>query len=326
MKRFMRILRRWLLMAIILSLLICGGLHLYRLIFSLSYQYDGALDGVNLSQNVTPDSSITNIALFGVDTREVDIGTRSDSMMVLTVDNTRHKLKLTSLMRDSLVPIEGHGKDKLCHAYSFGGPELAIRTINQNYGTDISEYIAVDFGQMKELIDKVGGVYIDVSEKERVEANKFIKEYQKEKGVPKDERTPIEASGYQHLNGVQAMCYARIRKGGTGDDWGRVERQSIVLEAMFDQVRDMDTAALIGLMTEIMPGMTSSLSLREMLPLVMGALQDGKPALTHSRLPVDGEWEYAGSAGEYIKFDLSLAADQLYDFIYNDITPGASPS
>lgn len=326
MKRFMRILRRWLLMAVVLTLLICGGLYAYRLVFSLSYNYDGGLDGVDLAQNVTPDSSITNIALFGVDTRDVDIGTRSDSMMILTVDNTRHKLKLTSLMRDSLVPIEGHKKDKLCHAYAYGGPELAIRTINQDFGTDISEYITVDFGQMKGLIDKVGGVYVDVSEKERVEANKFIKEYQKEKGVPKDERTPIEAAGYQHLNGVQAMCYARIRKGGTGDDWGRVERQSIVMQAMFNQVQEMGTGELIGLMTEMMHDVTTSLSPAEIIPLLLGAMKDGKPAIEHSRIPADGDWEYGGSAGEYIKFDLDRASEQLHAYIYDDIPPGGAAS
>lgn len=324
MKRFLRILRRWLLMAVVLTLLICAGLYVYRFFFSFSYRYDDGLTGVDLAQNVTPDSSITNIALFGVDTRDVDIGTRSDSMMILTVDNKRHKLKLTSLMRDSLVAIEGHKRDKLCHAYAYGGPELAIRTINQNFGTDIAEYITVDFGQMKELIDQIGGIYVDVSEKERVEANKFIKAYQKEKGVPVDERTPIAEAGYQHLNGVQAMCYARIRKGGTGDDWGRVERQSIVLQAMFDQVKGMSTTELISLMTEMLPHVTTSLSPTEIVPLLLGELKDGKPTIEHTHFPADGDWEYSGSSGEYIKFDLEKAAEKLQDYIYNDVSPDSS--
>lgn len=324
MKRFVRILRRWLFMAVLLTLLICIGLHAYRLVYSLSYQYDSELNSKNLAQNVTPDSSITNIALFGVDTREVDIGTRSDSMMVLTIDNTRHKLKLTSLMRDSLVAIDGHGKDKLCHAYSYGGPELAIRTINQNFGTDISEYAAVDFGQMKTLVDQVGGIYIDVSEKERKEANKFIREYQSEKGVPRKERTPIEEAGYQHLNGVQAMCYARIRKGGTGDDWGRVERQSVVLQAMFGQIQQMKTTELVALMGEMLPNVTTSLSPTEILPLFYGALKGGKPQIEHSRIPADGEWDYGGSSGEYITFDLEQAQNRLLDYIHEDQAPNTA--
>lgn len=311
-------------MAVIIALLITGGLYAYRLIFTevFSYNYDRSLDHADLAENYVPDGSITNIALFGVDTRDIDIGTRSDSMMVLTVDNTRHKLKLTSLMRDSRVPIEEHGDDKLCHAYAYGGPELAIRTINQNFGTNISEYVTVDFAQMKVLIDLVGGVYIDVSEKERKEANKFIKEYQKEKGVPAAERTPIEEAGYQHLNGVQAMCYARIRKGGTGDDWGRVERQSVVLQAMFDQVQTLDKNELIALMKNMMPYVTTSLSPGEIVPLLLGAIQGGMPEIVHTRVPVDGEWTYSKS-GQYIDYDLDRAAELLRNFIYSDQLPAA---
>lgn len=303
-------------MAVVLALLVTGGLYIYRYVFS--FTHDASLDGVDLAAKVKPDSSITNIALFGVDTRTVDIGTRSDTIMVLTVDNTRHKIKLTSLMRDSRVPVEGHGEDKLAHAYAYGGPELAIRTINQNFDMDITEYITVDFAQMKLLVDLVGGVYIDVSEKERKEANKFIGEYCVQLGVPEEQIPYIIKAGYQHLTGVPAMCYARIRKGGTGDDWGRVERQGIVLQAMMNQVQSMNTAQLIELMQKMMPYVTTSLSVTEILPLLVGAVKDGVPALEHTRVPLDSEWEYSKS-GEYIIYDLERAAQLLNDYIYNNI-------
>lgn len=320
MKRFLRILRRWMLIAVVLTVLITVGLYAYRMLFS--YQYDGTIDAEDLAINVKPDTKITNIALFGLDTRDYgEIGTRSDCMMILTIDNTHGKIKLTSLMRDSLVPIEGHGETKLAHAFSFGGPELSIRTINKNFGTNISDYASVDFGQLKVLVDLVGGVYIDLTEEERVEANKFIKEYQKEKGVPKDERTPIEQAGYQHLNGVQAMCYGRIRKGNTGDDWGRVERQSIVLQAMLAQVQDMSVTEMISLMQEMLPYLTTSLSPSELVPLVVGAVKDGVPQIEHARVPNDGEWEYSADGG-YIVYDLDRAAQIIQDFIYNDVVPG----
>lgn len=314
----MRILRRWTLMAVVLTLAVTLGLYVYRTVFA--YTYDGSLKGADLAANVTPDSGVTNIALFGVDTRTVDIGTRSDTMMVLTVDNKRHKLKLTSLMRDSRVEVEGHDEDKLCHAYAYGGSKLAIRTINRNFGMDIQDYITVDFAQMKALVDAVGGIWIDVSEKERIEANKFIKAYQKEKGVPRDERTPIEEPGYQHLNGVQAMCYARIRKGGTGDDWGRVERQSVVLNAMLGQVKNLSAGELVTLVQTMMDDVTTSLSPAELMPLVLGAVKGGMPELVHTRVPVDGAWEYSPS-GQYIVYDLEQASDALRAFIYDDILP-----
>ncbi len=320
MRQFLRALRRLLLVAIVLSILITLGLYAYRLVFS--YSYDGTLDETALDANIKPDTSITNIALFGLDTRSYDIGTRSDCMMILTVDNTRGKLKLTSLMRDSRVPIPGHGETKLCHAYTYGGAELAIRTINRDFGTNITDYVAVDFAQLKILVDLVGGVYIDVSEEEQAEANKFINEYCTEKGVPDDEIPLIESSGYQYLTGVPAMCYARIRKGNTGDDWGRVERQGEVLEAMFAKVQTMSKKDLLTLVQKFLPYVTTSLSTKELLPLVVGALQNGMPTMEHTRVPLDSEWEYS-SDGVYIEYDLEHAAQLIDQYIYDDITPSA---
>ncbi len=320
MRQFLRALRRLLLVAIVLSVLITLGLYAYRLVFS--YSYDDTLDETALDANIKPDNSITNIALFGLDTRSYEIGTRSDCMMILTVDNTRGKLKLTSLMRDSLVPIPGHGESKLCHAYTYGGAALAIRTINRDFGTNITDYVAVDFAQLKVLVDLVGGVYIDVSEEEQAEANKFIAEYCTEKGVPEDEIPLIESTGYQYLTGVPAMCYARIRKGDTGDDWGRVERQGEVLEAMFAKVQTMSKTDLLTLVQKFLPYVTTSLSTRELLPLVVGALQNGMPTLEHTRVPLDREWEYS-SDGVYIEYDLDHAAQLIDQYIYEDIVPNA---
>lgn len=325
MKRFLRSLRRLLLVAIILAILVTGGLYAYRFLFS--YTYDNSLESLSdesLDVSIKPDTSITNIALFGLDTRSYDIGTRSDCMMILTVDNTCGKLKLTSLMRDSLVEVPGYGRTKLCHAYADGGAELAIRTINRNFDMNITDYVSVDFSQLKVLIDLVGGVYVDVSEAERKETNKFIKEYCIEAGVPKKEIPYIEESGYQYLTGTPAMCYSRIRKGNTGDDWGRVERQGIILQAMFDRVKDLSVPDMLNLVEKFMPYVTTSLSPTEIFPLVVGALQNGTPTLEHTRVPIDGEWNYS-SDGVYIKYDLQRAAELLNRYIYEDIAPDVQP-
>lgn len=127
-----------------LAILFCIGLYGYRTMFG--YTYDSSLSDEDLAASVTADENITNIALFGLDTREGDKQSHSDCMMIVTVDNTRGKIKLISLMRDSLVDIDGYGEDKLNAAYFRGGPSLAIRTINENFGTDIKDYVAVDFG------------------------------------------------------------------------------------------------------------------------------------------------------------------------------------
>lgn len=311
----MRIVRRCLLLAVLTTLAITVGLFVYRFLFS--YTYDNSLEGLSdedLAVSAKPASGITNIALFGIDTRP-DEPTRSDCMMVMSVNADTGTIKLISLMRDSEVEIEGHGTQKLCHAYSYGGPELAIKTINQTFDLNITDYAEVNFVQMANLIGEVGGVDIDVSEAERVEANKYIKEYYESFDM---EPELIEEAGYQHLNGIQAMTYARIRKGGTGDDWGRVERQSIVLEAMFETVQDKSITELVAMMPRLLPYVTTSLKKSEMVSLAKGLFANGQPQIEHSRVPKDGEWEYGGSQEQYIVYDLDKAAEDINDYIYGD--------
>lgn len=322
LKRFQRRLIRVLTVLVVLSIVFCLGLYAYRSFFG--YTYDGSLFGQDLAAGVKADENITNIALFGLDTREGDTQSHSDCMMIVTVDNTRSKIKLISLMRDSLVDIDGHGENKLNAAYFLGGPSLAIRTINENFGTDITEYIAVNFEQLVEIIDALGGVEINVeTTAELLELNRVIRDYGIEQGK---EFAGVEQTGLQTLDGVQALCYGRIRKGGTGDDWARVERQSIVLEAMFTKVQSMGASELIGLMQKLVPYVTTSLSPTEIAPLIVGAVQDGVPTLEHTRVPLDGEWNYYGSSSEYILYDLDVATDHIHEYIYNDVFPGDTAS
>lgn len=322
LKRFQRRLIRVLTVLVLLSVIFCLGLYAYRSFFG--YTCDSTLSGEDLAAGIKADENITNIALFGLDTREGDTQSHSDCMMIVTVDNTRGKIKMTSLMRDSLVNISDHGEDKLNAAYFLGGPSLAIRTINENFGTDITEYIAVNFEQLVEIIDALGGVEIDVkTTEELLELNRVIRDYGIEQGK---EFEGVEQTGLQTLDGVQAMCYGRIRKGGTGDDWARVERQGIVLEAMFNKVQEMSASELIGLMQKLVPYVTTSLSPTELAPLIVGAVKDGVPTIEHARVPLDGEWDYYGASSEYILYDMDVAAEHIRAYIYDDVYPGESTS
>ena len=120
------------------------------------------------------DSRIVNIALFGLDAREDTDSGRSDVVMVLSVDKRHHTLKLTSILRDSEVAIEGYGYDKITHAYAYGGPELAIKTINQNFNLDIKNYVTVNFHQMAEIVDAFGGVDMDLTADEVYQLNQNL--------------------------------------------------------------------------------------------------------------------------------------------------------
>ena len=322
LKRFQRRLVRILTVLVLLSAVFCAGLYVYRTF--LGYNYDSSLQGEDLAAGIKADANITNIALFGLDTREGDTQSHSDCTMIVSVDNTRGKIKLISLMRDSLVNISGYGEDKLNAAYFLGGPSLAIRTINENFGTDITEYIAVNFEQLVEIINALGGVEINVETQEELdELNRVIRDYGIEQGQTFQS---VESTGLQTLDGVQALCYGRIRKGNTGDDWARVERQGIVMQAMFTKVQSMSASQLIGLMQKLMPYVTTSLSATEIAPLIVGALQHGVPELEHARVPLDGEWNYYGSSNEYILYDLDVSAEHIRAYIYDDIYPGESAS
>ncbi len=318
-KRLQRALFRTMAAVVALAILFCIGLYGYRTMFG--YTYDSSLSDEDLAASVIADENITNIALFGLDTREGDKQSHSDCMMIVTVDNTRGKIKLISLMRDSLVDIDGYGEDKLNAAYFRGGPSLAIRTINENFGTDIKDYVAVDFEQLVQIVDAIGGVDIDVqNDNELKELNRVIKDYGAERGK---EFSGVEKTGLQTLDGVQALCYGRIRKGDTGDDWARVERQSVVLNAIFTKLQSASATELIGSMRKLVPYVTTSLSPTDMASLIVGAVKNGIPTLEHTRIPVDGEWSYSGNSSEFITYDLDVAADHIHAYIYDDADIGS---
>ncbi len=314
-RRLFRVIWRCLLL-VILVILIAGGWFAFQFFTDNGYQRDTeSLQGADLAVQEKADSSVTNIALFGVDA-DNDGTRRTDCIMVLSLDRAEGEVKVTSLMRDSKVQIDGYGTGKLNHAYSYGGPALAIRTINQNFDLNIEHYAQVDFSQMANLIGALGGVVIDVKEKELRELNKFIGEYCRATKTPE---CPVEKAGVQTLNGVQAMSYGRIRKGGTGDDWGRVERQAVVLEAMFQRVQGMSLQELANLAPKMLKYVTSDLSLLEITRLATGLLWHGIPEIDHGRIPVDGTWDYGGKSQQYIVFDLEKASARLNDYIYNDV-------
>ncbi|MGN1030044.1 MAG: LCP family protein [Butyricicoccaceae bacterium] len=307
-------------LVIILAVVVFLGVLGYKM-FS-SYEYDDTNDQ-SIADTVGPDGIMT-VALFGVDTRSWSDTSRSDAIMVMAIDPQRGKIKLTSLMRDSYVEIPGYGKSKLCHAYAYGGPQLAMQTINENFGTNITEYATVNLEQISAIIDAMGGVTIDVSEAELEEANKHIANYCKENNIKNADSYQLTQAGEQNLNGLQAMVYGRIRKGNTGGDWQRTERQSLILQKLFSKISSANPIQCIRFMNALLPNMRSSLSTSDILYMGMHTISHGMPDMEHTRLPLDGEWSYATiNGGSYITFNDDVLADHLHDYIYDDVKPVA---
>lgn len=268
------------------------------------------------------DHSITNIALFGVDEREGETAFRSDAIMVLTVDKQNNKLKLSTVMRDSYVPIEDHGKDKIAHAYFYGGPELAVKTLNQNFDLNIREYATVNFNQMAQIVDAVGGVDIELSEAERKDANRSIWEQSEVAGLPPDY---IGSAGLQTLNGTQAVAYARIRHVGNAD-FQRTSRQREVLRQIFEKVKKMNPVEYPGFAKKLLPCIETSLSIGEIMDLGGIMLRD----VTFEEMRFPDSRDLIGKDGtirvngtDYLNLDIELTKEHMHQFIFDDVDPFA---
>lgn len=268
-------------------------------------------DELGITDQTKSSSEVVNIALFGVDTRDMsgDSG-RSDAMIVLSVDKAHKKIKLTSLARDTRVEIEGYGNEKLCHAYAYGGPELAIQTINRSFGLDIRDYVTVNFEQLEEIIDYLGGVTVNVDQDEADEIDRM--------GVG-----PITQTGDIRLTGAQAVAYARNRT--TGSDVDRQSRQREVLMSLYGEARSKSLLEYPGILEQVLKMCETTLASDVLMELGMWAVVNN-PAMEQFALPNSGCDAYGGIMEDgawYFVYDLELASDILHDFLYNDVQPAA---
>lgn len=244
--------------------------------------------------------SVINIALFGIDAQDGEAG-RSDSIIIATIDTTHKKLKLTSIMRDSYVTIADRGQDKINHAYAFGGAQLAIKTLNENFDLNIEDFVAVNFTTMPKIIDKLGGVTIDITSEEVSH-------------IP-----GIDTAGTYNLTGEQALAYSRIRY-ASGGDYVRTDRQRTVLNKVFEKILDTNVTQYPSLLSEVLPMVKTSLDYSEILDLGNEVLKMGVTNLEQERFPRDGYCEGKMISGiYYLTFDKENTVQQLHDYIFEDI-------
>ena len=292
---------------IIVSILVCifliGAFTVYR---TLGKMQQVSVDTSDLSinyeeiQEFENHEEIINIALFGIDSEDGVAG-RSDAIMVATIDPVHNKLKLTSIMRDSYVNIPDIGMDKINHAYAFGGPQLAIKTINENFGLDITDYMSVNFTSLPIIIDILGGVEINITDEEVSH-------------IP-----GINSAGTYNLTGDQALSYSRIRY-ATGGDYVRTERQRTVLNALFNKASTLSVTALPGLLNEVLPHVQTSMNTSDILSLGTKALGSASNCLAQDRFPRDGYCEGTMIDGiYYLAFDQGTAKEQMMSYIFDDV-------
>ncbi len=292
--------RGFYLVILILLILSSSGVYFINSKFNKVQKVEVNKENLSIDKiQVEEEKHIKNIALFGIDAPKGKVG-RSDSIMILTLDEEHKVIKLTSIMRDSYVDIPGYGDDKITHAYAFGGPELAMKTLNENFKVNVEDFMVVNFTSLPEIIDKLGGVKINI--------------------IPEEiHHIPgITSPGEQVLNGEQALAYSRIRY-ATGGDYKRTERQRVVLEAVFEKLKSTPTKEYPSLIDDFLPYIETNMSSMDMIKLATDAAPLVKGNLETARFPLDGYCDGKMINGIwYLVYDRQATLNQIQEYIYDN--------
>ena len=223
-------------------------------------------DKLNIAEtSEEQETGYLNVALFGLDSREGDLGkgNRSDTMMIASLNKETGEVKLVSVYRDTLLKLDDGSYNKANAAYAFGGPEGAISMINRSMDMDISKYVAVNFNALVDVIDALGGLDITLTDAEVVHMNNYCVETSKVTGADYTKIEP-EVAGTYHLNGVQAVSYSRIRYTG-GGDFERTSRQRHVLELIAEKAQSASFSTLNKIIDKVFPQVSTNFTITEMI-------------------------------------------------------------
>ena len=210
-------------------------------------------------------------------------------------------------MRDSYANIPGRGMDKINHAYAFGGPQLAIKTLNTNFGLNIENFLTVNFTSLPLIIDKIGGVDINLTNGDL----KYLNQYLGNKS------TPVNGTGIHTLDGEQAMAYCRIRY--DGGDQRRTERHRTVLVAVFKKIKEVPASKIPSIITDLLPYVETNYSSTEILGLGTSNMSLLNTDMVQYRLPEDGKYQGKNMKGVYYTvFDIQETKNDLKKFIYEN--------
>ena len=270
----------------------------------------------------TEEKGYRNIALFGVDARDGELGkgTRSDTIIIASINQDTQEIKLISIFRDTYLKLSNDSYNKCNAAYAQGGPEQAISMLNANLDLDITDYVTVGFAGLIDAINALGGVDMEVTEAEISHLNNYQLTMSEELGV---DYIPVEKTGKQLLNGMQATAYCRIRY-TKGDDFRRAERQRDVLTAMMEKAKTASVGELTEMVNAVLPQVQTSLNVNEVIS-VLGSVA-GYDVVTSDGFPFLGERTAAnvGSKGScVIPDDLEENVILLHQILYpeQDYTP-----
>lgn len=269
------------------------------------------------SAELSRKDGVKNILLVGVDARagESNDSTRSDTMMLVTIDDNNKQIKLTSFLRDTYIEIPGYRWAKLNASQSHGGTQLLVDTLEYNFKIDIDNYMLVNFDMFTTIIDSLGGVDVEVTEKEARYINSKDHMTKREKeAFPNDIQ-----SGMNHFSGAQALWYSRIRY--LDSDFMRTQRQRKVISSVLSATKKTNPAALMQMLNEIMPMVEADLESGEMMSLGLGAPKYVFYDVVQQSIPADGTWESGRRNGgqSVLLIDLEKNTNILKEFVFEKV-------
>ena len=268
---------------------------------------------LNISEEVEHETGYVNVALFGLDSRENDLGkgNRSDTIMIASLNRETKEVKLVSVFRDTLLELDDGSFNKANAAYSFGGPEAAVSMLNRNLDMNIEKYVTVNFNALVDVIDALDGLDLHLTAEEVVHMNNYCVETSKVTGADY-ERIEPEVEGDYHLNGVQAVSYARIRY-TAGGDFTRAERQRTVLQLIGEKAQSMSISSINKIIDKVFPQISTNFTLAEMISYASD--------LTEYKVgfPEDNTTDTLNEVGSVvIPTSLSESVQDLHNFLFGN--------
>ena len=282
--------KRFLITLVLLLALCAGGMYY---IVGLVYDKMNYKEIDSLTSAPIKDEGIINILLIGSDSRTGGEDGRSDAMILLSVNHATNQVYMTSLLRDMYVEIPGYKGNRLNAAYSYGGAELLLDTVEHNLDIDVNRYVLVNFEAFAKLVDAVGGIDLELTKEEIEYVNGYLVEYNILMGRAEGtDYMDTSVGGMVHLNGPQALAYSRNRYIGT--DFGRTERQRKILSAVIDKFPKAALTNPKEMINGIMPNLTTNLTQGECYRLCFtaaGALAGYE--IVQGSIPVEGTYSNA---------------------------------
>ncbi len=295
------------------------------LLYEMSLEDEGEFTVLpeDYQEPITGLEGTYHLLLMGVDTDGQGITGRSDTMVLAILNTRQNSVKLISFMRDLYVKIPGRGHNRLNAAYVYGGPELLVKTITQEFQVRVDGFLAVDFGLMAKLIDAIGGIQVTVSEQEFESLNAILSYYNKLHEVPENKGLLL-TFGDVLLTGHQAMSYARIRK--MDSDFERVKRQQNTLKAIFHQIMTLSGERMGELITQFAGEVKTDVSLMDAFELVALVYRLDDIRFDSLTIPIKGGYKNVmKNKAAFLVPNLKRNIKAITEFLVSETLPDTSP-